>query len=71
MTETHDDVSRPYVCTFCDKGRDRVALMVEGRGGVCICDECIVLCHDLLMEQGVIHTPKAGAEVKGPPFHMA
>jgi len=34
-------------CSFCGKTADTVAKMVAG-SGVCICNECVDLCHDII-----------------------
>jgi ATP-dependent protease Clp ATPase subunit len=50
MTVT-PEFSEPYACAFCGKRIADVALLIASRQKVCICDECIVLCHDILLEQ--------------------
>lgn len=40
-----------YSCAFCGKGTNTVALLIRGRSDNCICDECIILCHDIVMER--------------------
>jgi ATP-dependent protease Clp ATPase subunit len=45
------EFSEPYACAFCGKGLADVALLIASRQNVCICDECVVLCHDILLEQ--------------------
>lgn len=51
-------------CSFCGKGRDEVRKLVSGPG-VCVCDECIVLCNEILeedqQEQAVAGTTEQGA----------
>lgn len=47
MAETRDN--RP--CSFCGKSRQDVRKLVA-EGDAVICDECIALCHDILLEQG-------------------
>jgi ATP-dependent Clp protease ATP-binding subunit ClpX len=34
-------------CSFCGKRKDHVAKLIGGPG-VCICDECVGLCNDIL-----------------------
>ncbi len=35
-------------CSFCGKSQDEVSRLVQGPPGVCICNECIVLCGQLV-----------------------
>lgn len=37
-------------CSFCGKPHSQVKKLVAGPHGVAICDECIVLCVDILTE---------------------
>ena len=37
-------------CSFCGKGRKDVTKMVVGESKVCICNECIQLCNEILFE---------------------
>lgn len=39
-------------CSFCGKTQDQVDKLIAGPG-VCICDECIELCLDIIEEEGV------------------
>ncbi len=50
---------REYSCSFCGKDQGHIACLVVGRGGVCICDECIILCHEVIEEQGLAMPPSA------------
>lgn len=34
-------------CSFCGKSQDQVQKLVSGPG-VCICDECIELCYEIV-----------------------
>ncbi|WP_344093453.1 ClpX C4-type zinc finger protein, partial [Nocardiopsis composta] len=38
-------------CSFCGKGRRLVQRLIAGPVGVCICDECIDLCNELIDEE--------------------
>ena len=44
------DVSIPNHCSFCDKTRDQATKLIVS-GVIAICDECVVLCNRLLMNQ--------------------
>ena len=48
-------------CSFCGKSQDEVSRLVQGPPGVCICNECIVLCGQLVEDDD--STDKASAEV--------
>ena len=37
-------------CSFCGKSQDEVKRLVQGHPGVCICNECIELCGQLVEE---------------------
>ena len=47
--ETGDD--NPYFCQFCQKSNEEVYKLFGGKQGY-ICNECVVLCHDILTEEG-------------------
>jgi len=40
-----------YRCSFCGKVQDQVARLIAGPGGVYICNECIDLCSEILVEE--------------------
>ena len=42
--------SESLKCSFCGKGREVVRKLVSGPG-VCVCDECILLCNEILEEE--------------------
>jgi ATP-dependent Clp protease ATP-binding subunit ClpX len=35
-------------CTFCSKGRSEVRNLIAGPGEICICDECVEICNQIL-----------------------
>lgn len=37
-------------CSFCGKTQDQVRKLIAGPGGVCICNECIELCAEIVEE---------------------
>ena len=37
-------------CSFCGKTRDQVRKLVQGLNGVCICDECVAACADIIRD---------------------
>ena len=38
-------------CSFCGKPQGQVRKMISGSSGVYICDECIEICNDIIMEE--------------------
>ncbi|WP_049565119.1 ATP-dependent Clp protease ATP-binding subunit ClpX [Nonomuraea sp. SBT364] len=40
----------PMTCAFCGKSQDRVRKLIAGPGRICICDECVAACDDLVRE---------------------
>lgn len=37
-------------CSFCGKSEDLVKRLIKGKNGVCICDECVTICGDMIKE---------------------
>ncbi len=37
-------------CSFCGKTEDLVSRLITGKDGSCICDECVVICGDMIKE---------------------
>ncbi len=44
-------MSTKHHCSFCGKSQDDVVRLVQGQPGVCICNECIELCAELVKEE--------------------
>ena len=40
-----------YRCSFCGKTQDQVRKLIAGNRGIYICDECVELCSEILMEE--------------------
>ncbi|MFC7302882.1 ATP-dependent Clp protease ATP-binding subunit ClpX [Streptomyces monticola] len=38
-------------CTFCGKSQKQVRKLIAGPSGICICDECVGLCNELIAEE--------------------
>ncbi|MET9514693.1 ATP-dependent Clp protease ATP-binding subunit ClpX [Streptomyces sp. NPDC002994] len=51
-------------CTFCGKSQKQVKKLIAGPGGICICDECVGLCNELIAEEP---DGPASGEPKKPP----
>ena len=50
MSENEDKkISEQQICSFCGKAMHEVRRIVTGKN-VCICDECINLCNDILAD---------------------
>ena len=59
--------SPDYSCTFCGKPQNRVKRLIAGPGKVFICDECVLLCQQIMAEEGEeAPSPAAPAEVLTP-----
>ena len=43
----------PY-CSFCGKERTEVRRLIEGKDGIYICDECVLLGAEILAEEGLV-----------------
>ena len=48
MSESNN--KRSLRCSFCGKQEREVHRMIQGPGGVRICDECVNLCRDILQD---------------------
>ena len=46
-----------YCCSFCAKDQAQVHRLLAGQGGALICDECIDLCHELVVEDTCFPAP--------------
>jgi ATP-dependent Clp protease ATP-binding subunit ClpX len=53
MVATHEQ-SANLVCSFCGKSQDQVRRLIAGPT-VLICDECTVLCLEILTDQGPLN----------------
>ena len=40
-----------YHCSFCGKNQDQVKRLIAGPGAVYICDECVDLCREIIVEE--------------------
>lgn len=40
-----------FTCSFCGKSQAQVEQLIAGPGGVFICDECVVLCQQIIQER--------------------
>ncbi|MDR2075705.1 MAG: ATP-dependent Clp protease ATP-binding subunit ClpX [Desulfovibrio sp.] len=51
MKKNPHDPKAPLRCSFCDKSEDQVKRLIEGPGHICICDECVLLCNEIVANQ--------------------
>ena len=51
-----------YHCSFCGKNQDQVKRLIAGPGAVYICDECVVLCQEIIQEEGEGGSRKGGTK---------
>ncbi len=51
MASKKKSVSDKFACSFCGKSQSIVKKLVAGPG-VYICDECIELCNEIVLEEG-------------------
>ncbi len=62
---SNNETEQKVVCSFCGKSQDQVERLVAGKG-VFICDECIEVCHSLLLEDGDLpYAPPAPQQKRG------
>jgi len=50
MTDTRPGEKLRH-CSFCGKSQREVKKLIEGQNKVCICDECIALCNDIIQDE--------------------
>ena len=43
--------NKPFRCSFCGKSQDQVRKLVAGPKGVYICNECIDVCNEIMMDE--------------------
>ena len=51
MTKKNDGRDSSLRCSFCDKTDDQVKRLIQSNDGICICDECVALCNDIIADQ--------------------
>ena len=49
-------------CSFCGKTQHQVRKLIAGPGRICICDECVGLCNELIEEE-LSEARRAGTQV--------
>ena len=55
-------------CSFCGKNEEAVKRLIKGHDGTCICDECVLICGDMIKQSETDETKpvplKTPAEIK-------
>jgi ATP-dependent Clp protease ATP-binding subunit ClpX len=59
-----------YHCSFCGKNQDQVKRLIAGPGAVYICDECVVLCQEIIQEEGDGGSRKGSAKPSRTPREL-
>lgn len=49
-------------CSFCGKPQDQVQKLIAGPG-IYVCDECIHLCNEILLDEGISHDSSAALDL--------
>ena len=42
---------KPIFCSFCGRLRQEVDKLIEGPNSVYICDECVEICHKIMLDE--------------------
>ena len=50
-----------YQCSFCSKGQKQVRRLIAGPGRVFICDECVILCQQIITDESTAPANAASA----------
>ena len=45
------DINEQLTCSFCGKSKDLVKKIIAGPNGVFICDECVEICREVILEE--------------------
>lgn len=51
MSDKHSADDKALHCSFCNKTQGEVAKLISGPGAVYICNECISLCNEMILEE--------------------
>ena len=58
------DERKELRCSFCGKSESQVMRLLRQQGGCCICEECVALCFQMLVEEDVLPNPFRNGQVK-------
>ena len=56
MSDKNSADDKALHCSFCNKTQAEVAKLISGPGGVYICNECISLCNEMIIEEKQQHS---------------
>jgi ATP-dependent protease Clp ATPase subunit len=48
MPKVKDNPPKEPACSFCEKRHDEVQKLIDGGPDLSICDECVLLCLDIV-----------------------
>ena len=51
MSKRDSEDDKLVYCSFCDKSQVEIRKMIAGPDGIYICDECVALCEDILIQE--------------------
>ncbi|MDL2306519.1 ATP-dependent Clp protease ATP-binding subunit ClpX [Desulfovibrio sp. OttesenSCG-928-C06] len=65
----NNDNNTGLVCAFCGKTEEQVSRLIAGMDSVAICDDCVKLCNDIMLDQSINEVKEEGrllspAEIK-------
>ncbi len=60
MAKKNDTPGEQLRCAFCDKDDSQAKRLIKGNDGVCICDECVALCNDIIAGQAAEEVKEKG-----------
>jgi ATP-dependent Clp protease ATP-binding subunit ClpX len=61
MSTTRKKGTDDRFCTFCSKSRSEVRNLIAGPGEICICDECVEICNQILKVEKKPHKTLKGS----------
>jgi ATP-dependent Clp protease ATP-binding subunit ClpX len=68
MSKAPKDNKGVLRCSFCDKSEEQVKRLIEGPDKICICDECVNLCNEIMTNQSMEEVRETGGLL--PPFQL-
>ena len=51
MSNTNGNAKKTEHCSFCGKSEAQVEKLIAGPGDVHICNECVVLCNEIIFDE--------------------
>ncbi|MEG0872827.1 MAG: ATP-dependent Clp protease ATP-binding subunit ClpX [Clostridia bacterium] len=59
-SDTYELINDLIFCSFCGRLRQEVNKLIEGPDGIMICDECVEMCHRIIMDEDL--SPEADSK---------